>query len=183
MIFICRYFSSAKTMHVDFHHLGLRCLLWLALAVVLPVQALDLPRDKVVLTVSGKIGDSNRDGTAVFDMAMLERLPQQTFSTRTPWDNQPVKFTGPLLRDLLAAVKASGSTVRAVALNDYKISIPVDDARRFGMIVANRINDAPIPVRTKGPLFIVYPFDSQAELQSSKYYERSIWQLKAIVIE
>jgi hypothetical protein len=38
-------------------------------------------------------------------------------------------------------------------------------------------------VRTKGPLFIVYPFDAAKELQSSTYYERSIWQLKAIEVE
>jgi hypothetical protein len=38
-------------------------------------------------------------------------------------------------------------------------------------------------VRTKGPLFIVYPFDSKAELQSSKFYARSAWQLKSMDIE
>jgi hypothetical protein len=149
----------------------------------LPAWALDAPKDKAVLTVSGKIASKNKGATAVFDMAMIQKLPQQTFTTKTPWDNQPVKFSGPLLRDVLAAVKASGTNIRAVALNDYKISIPVEDANKFGVIVAHRMNDQAIPVRTKGPLFIVYPFDTQAELQSNKYYERSIWQLKAIEVE
>jgi hypothetical protein len=40
-----------------------------------------------------------------------------------------------------------------------------------------------IPVRTKGPLFIVYPFDSKAELRSATYYERSAWQLKSLTVE
>lgn len=171
-------------MSFDHRRIGLRALVFLALAaVLLPSHALEAPRYKVVLTVTGKIGTTNGPGTAAFDMAMIERLPQQTFTTRTPWSNEPVKFTGPLLRDLLAAVKATGSNIRAVALNDYKISIPVDDANRFGVIVAHRMNDMPIPVRTKGPLFIVYPFDARQELQSNKYYERSIWQLKAIDLE
>ena len=40
-----------------------------------------------------------------------------------------------------------------------------------------------IPVRTKGPLFIVYPFDTKPELQSAKFYGRSAWQLKSMDIE
>ena len=43
--------------------------------------------------------------------------------------------------------------------------------------------DQPMAVRDKGPLFVVYPFDSKVELRSSVYYERSIWQLKRMSIE
>jgi hypothetical protein len=154
------------------------------LAGALPAaHALNAPKGKVILTVSGKVTEANKDKTAVFDLAMIEALPQKTFTTKTPWDNQAIKFTGPLLRDLLAAVKANGTHLKAVAVNDYKITIPVEDAQKFDMVVAHRMNDQSIPVRTKGPLFIVYPFDSAKELQSGTYYERSIWQLKAIEIE
>jgi hypothetical protein len=45
------------------------------------------------------------------------------------------------------------------------------------------MNGEPIPVRTKGPLFIVYPFDDKAELRAAVYYERSAWQLKSLTIE
>ena len=148
-----------------------------------PVWALDAPQGRVILTVSGKIGQTNRDGKAVFDLAMLQKLPQHTFTTHTPWEPKPVKFSGPLLKDVLAAVKASGSQLTAVALNDYKISLPVTDATQFGVMLAYRMNDEVLSVRTKGPLFVIYPFDSQAELKSAKYYERSIWQLKAIDVQ
>jgi len=30
---------------------------------------------------------------------------------------------------------------------------------------------------------VVYPFDSSAQLRSSVYYERSIWQLKALDLQ
>ena len=40
-----------------------------------------------------------------------------------------------------------------------------------------------MPVREKGPLFVVYPFDDSSELRSSTYYERSIWQLKALDVQ
>ena len=157
----------------------------LAWAGLLPsaAWALDAPKGKVVLTVSGKLGASNRAGKAVFDMAMLEALPQKTFTTMTPWEKTPVKFSGPLLRDVLAAVKAQGSTLKAVALNDYKITIPLEDTTKFDLMLAHRMNDKPIPVRTKGPLFVVYPFDSNPTLQSTVYYERSIWQLGGLEID
>jgi len=141
------------------------------------------PTNRVVLTVGGKIGAPNRGTQAVFDMAMLEALPQHSFTTMTPWDEKPVSFRGPRLRDVLAAVRAQGSQIKATALNDYRIVIPVEDAQRFDVVVATRKNGEPMPVRDKGPLFIVYPFDSDPVLKDKRYYERSIWQLKAIDVE
>jgi hypothetical protein len=145
--------------------------------------ALEPAKGKVILTISGKVADKNTASAAVFDLAMIEKLPQQTFTTMTPWDKKPLKFTGPLLRDVLAAAKASGTTIKAVALNDYQTSIPLDDAQKFDVIVAYKMNDDVIPVKTKGPLFIVYPFDTKPELRSTTYYERSAWQLKSLTIE
>jgi len=147
------------------------------------VQALEPAKGKVILTITGKVAEKNTATGAAFDLAMLEKLPQQTFSAQTPWDKAPIKFQGPLLRDVLAAAKASGTTLKAAALNDYQTTIPADDAKNFDVIVAHKMNGEAIPVRTKGPLFIVYPFDSKAELRSSTYYERSAWQLKSISVE
>ena len=57
------------------------------------------------------------------------------------------------------------------------------DAQTFDVVLALKMNGEPIPVRTKGPLFIVYPFDTKPELKSNKYFERSAWQLKSIAVE
>ncbi|WP_431052032.1 molybdopterin-dependent oxidoreductase [Roseateles sp. L2-2] len=139
--------------------------------------ALDLPAGPVVLTVGGALRNANRDGRAAFDMAMLEKLPQVSFSTQTPWYPSPRKFTGPLLRDVLAAAGAQGRTIEARALNDYRVSIPVDDTARYDVIVARLIDDKPMAVRDKGPLFLIYPFDRAPELRNSIFYGRSAWQL------
>jgi hypothetical protein len=146
-------------------------------------QSLEAPTGRTVLSVSGKIGATNKGSLAVFDMAMIEKLPQHSFTTRTPWYDKPVKFTGPLLKDVLALVKSSGTTLSAVAINDYKINIPMEDVGKHGVLMARLIDDQPIPVRSKGPLFVVYPFDNAAELRTSVYYERSIWQLKALDLQ
>lgn len=164
-----------------------RCFtLLLALAAATPAvfsQALEAPKGRAILSISGKIGATNKGDLAVFDMAMIEKLPQHSFTTRTPWYDKPVKFTGPLLSDVLALVKSGGTNLSAVAINDYKITIPIEDLGKHGVLMARLIDDQPIPVRSKGPLFVVYPFDNAAELRTSVYYERSIWQLKALELK
>nr|WP_067286426.1 hypothetical protein [Marinobacterium profundum] len=155
----------------------------LLLFVALPGQADDTTSGPV-LTLSGTISVTNSDSnTYVFDMAMLEALPQYSFTTSTPWYPEPHKFSGPLMRDILAKVGANGETLTAVALNEYKVRIPVDNSTRFNLIVATHRDDKHMTVREKGPLFVLYPFDNDSETQSQVYYDRSIWQLKAIHIE
>jgi hypothetical protein len=84
---------------------------------------------------------------------------------------------------VLAAAGAKGALLRAIALNDYKIEIPAGDADKFDMIVARLLDGQPMPVREKGPLFIVYPFDSSADLRSERYYSRSAWQLRTLEVK
>lgn len=145
-------------------------------------RALEPPTGPVVLTIDGAVTQTNRGKQAQFDMKMLEKLPQHSFTTQTPWYPSAVTFAGPLLRDVLAAVGAQGTNITAVALNDYKTEIPADDATRHDVIVARLMNNRPMPIREKGPLFIVYPFDTKAELRTELYYNRSAWQLNALRI-
>lgn len=160
--------------------LPLAALPWLA---PWPAWALEAPEGPVVLSLNGRVRQTNRGASAVFDMAMLERLPQASYSTRTPWYAQPRKFTGPLLRDVLAAAGSHGEQLRAMALNDYRVEIPVEDAQRHDVLVARLLDDKPMPVRDKGPLFIIYPFDQKSSLRSALYYSRCAWQLKAIEVQ
>lgn len=143
-------------------------------------RALAAPSGAVLLSIGGRIRRTNRGGRAEFDRAMLQALPQHSYAARTPWFAQRRKYTGPLLRELLARVGAEGSTLRLAALNDYRIDIPVDDARRFDMLVACLLDDRPIGVRDKGPLLVIYPFDSDVDLRNALYYSRSVWQLTTI---
>jgi hypothetical protein len=154
----------------------------LALGALRTARALERPAGPVVLTVQGRVLIPNQGAQADFDMAMLARMPQTSFTTRTPWYAKPRKFTGPLLRDLLAAAGAQGTTLRAIALNDYQVELPADDAMRFDVIVARLLDDQPMAVRDKGPLFMIYPFDAQPELRNPVHYSRSAWQLRTIEV-
>ncbi len=133
-----------------------------------------------ILEITGKVSPA----PVQLDMAALQRLPQKSFTTNSPWTREPHTYSGPLLRDVLALAGAQNPvTIKAVALNDYQISIPAEDAAKLDVIVAHQIDGKAIPVRERGPLFVIYPFDSSTELRSTRYYERSIWQLKAMRIE
>ncbi len=170
-------------MRITRRHLAtLPAVMWLGLGTV-PAMALDLPTGPVVLSVTGKVGQANVGARADFDMAMLAKLPQHSYTMATPWYPEPKTFTGPLLRDVLAAAKARGTLLRAVALNEYKIDIPAGDVEQYDMIVARLLNDKPMPIREKGPLFIVYPFDSNAGLRTERYYSRCAWQLRQLEVQ
>lgn len=164
-----------------------RTLLRAGAALALPTglqhsHALSSPNGPVVLTISGQIRSPNAGGQALFDMAMLERLPQASFTTSTPWFAQPRRFTGPLLRDVLRDTGAHGSMLHIRALNDYEVDIPFDDAQRHDVLLARLLDGKPMPVRSRGPLFVIYPFDAEPELRNPVYYSRSAWQLSAIEV-
>ena len=146
----------------------------------LPGAALDRPAGKVILTVTGTLNVRNEAEAAVFDQALLDQLPQHSFSTKTPWYPEARKFSGVLLSDLLKAVGAQGTTLKAAALNDYRVEIPIEDLVRHGAMIASQLDGKPIAVRDKGPLLVIYPFDDKPELRTAVHYSRAIWQLKSL---
>jgi hypothetical protein len=141
------------------------------------------PAGKTILEISGKIRVFNDGAKARFDRDMLEALGMTSFETKTPWYGGPVNFEGVRMTALLDAVGAFGDRALVVALNDYTTEIPVDDFSRFNVLLALKRNGDYMPVRDKGPLFIVYPYDSLADLRSQKYYSRSAWQVASIIIK
>lgn len=145
-------------------------------------QGLPVPAGDIVLTVSGDITVRNDGDTAVFDLDLLRQLPVTQFRTTTIWTEGEHTFTGVQLADLLSAVGADGTTIRAAALNEYTVEIPVSDAVPDGPIVAYAMDGRTMSPRDKGPLWIVYPYDSHSEYQSETAYSRSIWQLSRLEI-
>lgn len=145
-------------------------------------EPLARPVGKTILTVSGRIGAVNKADTAEFDRDMLEALGTHTVATTTPWHNGPVRFEGVRMDRLMRAVEASGDSVTAVALNDYTTDIPVSDFGAFGTILALKRDGAYMPVRDKGPLFIIYPYDSNPELKRQIYFNRSAWQVARLIV-
>ncbi|WP_375263064.1 oxidoreductase [Palleronia sp.] len=146
------------------------------------VNLLPAAPDVPILTISGEIGCTNDEDVASFDLDALEALGTDTVRTTTIWTDGAQEFEGVPLHALLQAVCATGDTVQAWALNDYHIDFPLDPKTLEGALVAYRRNGAEMPLRDKGPLWIVFPWDADEAYQTEEFYNRSIWQLDRIEV-
>ncbi|MCG8492998.1 MAG: molybdopterin-dependent oxidoreductase [Sneathiellales bacterium] len=154
------------------------------IAITSSASALEKATGAILLKVSGKVSTVNTaDGTAVFDRNLLNSFERKSIRTKTPWTNGVIHFEGFLVRDLLSAIGVESGTVRAVAINEYMIEIPIEDFLKYDVIIADHKNGTPMTVREKGPLWIIYPWDSDPELVNEIYHARSIWQLRSLIIE
>lgn len=146
-------------------------------------EPLPQPRGPVILTVSGKIRNTNAGGEARLDFAMLQALAQHEVRTTTPWTDGEQTFTGVLMRDLMALVGAFGEEVRAIALNNYGFVIDLADFTRYPVLLAHTQNGQRLRIRDKGPLWIVYPRDDFDELGRRAVEPRMVWQLQRLVVQ
>jgi hypothetical protein len=142
-----------------------------------------LQEEPPILTISGKVSASDPEAGLTFGRAELEAMGTVSFETNTPWYKQPVKFEGVPLDKLMQKVGASGQRVIAMALNDYSTEIPIEDFAKHHAILAIKRDGAYMSIRDKGPLFIVYPYDSDPELKSQKFYSRSAWQVNRLIVK
>lgn len=152
-----------------------------------PVMAwageLPQPVGEPVLTISGNIENTNRGGEAVFDIDALKMLGVVSMSTTSPWYNNRTNFEGVPLQKLIDYVGARGTVANVVALNDYTTIIPLSDFKEYNVILALKRNGEYMRIRDRGPLFIVYPYDSTPDLDNKTYYSRSAWQVRKMRIE
>lgn len=136
------------------------------------------PEGPVLLTVSGAGVTDLR-----YDRALLEALPPGEFTTSTIWTEGPQHFEGVYVHDLLSKLGVTSGTLRLTASNDYAITIPVAELRAGEALLAYRRNGAEMTLRDKGPLWLVYPYDSSDDFRNEVIYSRSIWQLDRIGVE
>lgn len=155
-----------------------------AAGLALPALAQDIPAPTgpAILTVSGDIEMTNVEGTLVFDRDTLMALPATTIETSTIWTDGVHQFTGVSLSDLADVLGTPEGRLLATAINDYTVEIPMTDAVEGGPIVAYLMDGAQMSVRDKGPLWIIYPYDSESDYRSEVIYSRSIWQLDRLEI-
>lgn len=152
----------------------------IAVAATVAAQALGLAGARaessaeVLLHVRDAAGEEHG-----FTRADLDALPQVTFSTGTIWTGGVIAFSGPPLRRVLAESGITGGKVRLIALNDYMVEL---DLGRIGAdfpIVATRMDGRTFGVRDNGPLWVMYPFDTDMSYQDETSYAASVWQFIA----
>ncbi|MFB0824475.1 hypothetical protein ACEU07_04195 [Chromobacterium violaceum] len=138
----------------------------------------------VVLTVSGKIGKFTDKGRKVYEFRDddLKALKQHSIATKTSWTPRS-NFSGPLMRDILDSVSASGTLVKFMALNDYAYSIERSEFSKYDVILARFVNNKILEVKDRGPLWLMYPiFDMPDEARGPLLDAKLIWQVNRIVV-
>ncbi|TVM06811.1 MAG: molybdopterin-dependent oxidoreductase [Halomonas sp.] len=157
---------------------------WVACVLLMSVanvaHALSAPEGRVILKISGNIARTNVGEEAHFDFSMLADLSQHQYRTGTPWTRQPHEYSGPLMRDLLSYLQAASEQVRVSALNGYEAYIPTRDFTEHDVMLALKRDGQPITIREYGPLWVLYPFDHNAELLSETFRSRAVWQVMKI---
>lgn len=136
----------------------------------------------VILTISGRIAPADHSDKVEFDLTALKALGVTRLVTSTPWTEGTLEIEGVLLKTLLEHVGATGDLIFAEAFNDYNSEIPISDATEGGAVIAYQIDGKEMSVRDKGPLWLVYPYDSDPTYRSEVYFARSIWQLDRLTL-
>jgi hypothetical protein len=131
------------------------------------------PKEMVLLTVSGTIGESNRgtlDPTKdsllalqkvsfakafAFDRAMLLALEQGTVTAKTAELGGPATFKGPLLREVLGRIEAAKMKITFVAIDGYTGYLTPEDVDGSDWILALEADGVPLGIGQQGPLWLI----------------------------
>ncbi|GAA5527904.1 molybdopterin-dependent oxidoreductase [Herpetosiphon gulosus] len=147
-------------------------------------EAIPAPSSEVILSLSGLIGQTNNAQQLDFSMDTLEQLGVVEYTLEDPFLGRTVTYQGVLISSIFEAAKVAegAKTVKAVALNDYSIDIPIDELRTMPVILATRLDGERMAVADKGPLEIVFPYHAY-KLEHEKYVGMWIWQLRSMEIK
>lgn len=165
-------------------------------------EALEPPAGPAILTVTGSAVDANRgayveeqdllfeffdrsfDGAAVFDLAMLEALPSHDVALSSEGWPEPVRVSGPWLKDVLAAAGAAESAaangISVLALDGFATEIDAADLAARDWLVVLKRDGRPLDLGQRGPLWIVYaPTDGK----TAGTADEQRWPWAAFMIE
>jgi hypothetical protein len=131
------------------------------------------PKEMVLLTVSGLVGESNRGPldankdsllalqkidfpkAFAFDRAMLAALPQGTVTATTKELGAPATFKGPRLREVLGRIEAAKTKISFVAVNGFTGWLRPEDVDGSDWIIALEVDGTPLGIGQQGPLWLI----------------------------
>jgi len=131
------------------------------------------PKEMVLLTVSGLIGNTNRgpldphkdsllaaqkaafSKAFVFDRPSLRELEQGSVTAQPPELDAPATFKGPLLREVLGHVEAAKVKISFTAVNGYTGWLTPEDIDSSDWILALEMNGVPLGIGQQGPLWLI----------------------------
>ena len=118
-----------------------------------------------------------------YTLGQLQQLPQYEMRVKLPWTNETHTYSGPYLEDVLLMANVSGQWLTMYALDHYQISFHFQRIKKYKPILALRIDEKLLTIRTKGPLWVILPMSEYKELNAAIYHDFMVWQLVKINVE
>ena len=149
-----------------------------------PGDPIPPPMGKVLLEVTGALAKPNKDGRLLFDRAILEKLGVIRYPNKNKWYTKEVVFEGVLMQVLLDAVGVpEGSVkVRMKALDDFQSDAPLEDFKKWPVMLALKMNGEYMSIKNKGPIWVGYPTHIDPEVGMPAFQAKWVWQLNELVI-
>lgn len=141
------------------------------------------PKGEVLLTIDGAISNGNDGPVARLDRTQLKAIGWRELKTGNPFIRGAQWFEGVPFSDLLDRVGAHGETLTATAIDGYSVDIPMEDLRKYPVLLAMKRNGVAMDIRDKGPIWVIYPIAQHPELQTETYSVRSVWQLAHLTVK
>lgn len=150
-----------------------------------PGSAIPAPAGDAVLTMDGKISQTNSGKTLQFDMATLESIGVVEYKVDDPFAKKTVLYAGVLLSQLLkvAGAEPDATTLTLRALDDYSTDMSIADANKWPVLLATRADGQYMPVDQSGPLISVFPFNDFPEIDHLTYDAQWLWSLSSITVK
>lgn len=164
----------------------MRIKFWLALALVGALSQA-VAAEEVILRITGNLVKpaAKADVRTQFTLKDLQALPQLEFKATTAFTGT-ASFKGPLLRDVLKTAGASPDAkhVLAIAIDGYRVKIPISDFSKYEVIAAQEMNGKTLKPESRGPIWIMYPLDQYPkELSTPATETRLVWSLKELRVD
>jgi len=150
-----------------------------------PGNVVPAPTGDVVLTIDGKIKQTNSGDTLQFDMPTFESLGVVQYEVDDPFAKKKIVYAGVLLSQVLkvAGVDAGATTLTLKALDDYTTDMKISDAEKWPVLVATKADGAYMPIDKNGPLISVWPFNDFPEIDHVTYDALWVWSLSGITVK
>ena len=147
-------------------------------------DAIPAPTGDVVLTLFGDIGVTNSGDTLQLDMPTLEGFGLVKYAVNDPWLEATNTYTGVLMSDLSKVLGASvdATSLRITALDDYSVDISLEDAEKWPILLATRINGDYMDVENSGPTRVIFPLDTYPDIDKVETKTLWVWNIKSVEV-
>lgn len=143
-----------------------------------------LGRADTLPRLSVQVANGNNSELTAADLAAM---PTFDYVTSTVWTDGADRYTGVLLLDLLLQLgvdpRNGPGWVHVSAIDGYSANVDFDLITERAPLLAFLRNGSPMPLRSQGPFWLLFPYDSDPMFRTESIYALSVWQVRQLTIQ